>query len=68
MFQLNSRQLYGHVIKQDKDTGTTDLISNLLFCFYQVEVISGELVCPESGRRFSISKGIPNMLLNEDEL
>jgi multifunctional methyltransferase subunit TRM112 len=34
----------------------------------EVEVISGELVCPESGRKFSISKGIPNMLLNEDEL
>jgi len=47
---------------------TTDFKSNLLFFFYQVEVISGELVCPESGRKFSISKGIPNMLLNEDEL
>jgi multifunctional methyltransferase subunit TRM112 len=30
----------------------------------EVEVISGELVCPESGRKPSISKGIPNMLLN----
>ncbi|XP_021922911.1 multifunctional methyltransferase subunit TRM112-like protein isoform X1 [Zootermopsis nevadensis] len=34
----------------------------------EVEVIEGELVCPESGRKFSINKGIPNMLLNEDEL
>jgi len=31
-------------------------------------VEEGELVCPESGRRFPISNGIPNMLLNEDEV
>eukprot|EP00878_Enallax_costatus_P037220 GHUV01042027.1.p2 GENE.GHUV01042027.1~~GHUV01042027.1.p2 ORF type:complete len:102 (+),score=16.99 GHUV01042027.1:125-430(+) len=28
----------------------------------------GSLVCPETGRRFPVSKGIPNMLLNEDEV
>ncbi|XP_054647187.1 multifunctional methyltransferase subunit TRM112-like protein isoform X1 [Dunckerocampus dactyliophorus] len=33
----------------------------------EVEVIEGCLQCPESGREFPISKGIPNMLLNEDE-
>ncbi|ENN71016.1 multifunctional methyltransferase subunit TRM112-like protein [Dendroctonus ponderosae] len=33
----------------------------------EIEVISGNLVCPESGRKFPISNGIPNMLLNEDE-
>jgi multifunctional methyltransferase subunit TRM112 len=47
---------------------TNDWKSILFCCFYQVEVIDGELVCPESGRKFSINKGIPNMLLNEDEL
>ncbi len=34
----------------------------------EVEVINGELVCPETGRKFPISDGIPNMLLNEDEV
>ncbi|XP_060520466.1 multifunctional methyltransferase subunit TRM112-like protein [Cylas formicarius] len=34
----------------------------------EVDVIDGELVCPESGRKFPISNGIPNMLLNEDEI
>lgn len=34
----------------------------------EVEVIEGCLKCPESGREFPISKGIPNMLLNEDEV
>ena len=27
----------------------------------------GALICPETGRRFIVSKGIPNLLLNEDE-
>ena len=34
----------------------------------EVEVISGTLICPESGRKFPIADGIPNMLLNEDEV
>ncbi|KAF7707421.1 multifunctional methyltransferase subunit TRM112-like protein [Silurus meridionalis] len=33
----------------------------------EVEVIEGTLQCPESGREFPISRGVPNMLLNEDE-
>lgn len=34
----------------------------------EVEVVEGFLTCPESGRKFSISKGIPNMLLTEAEV
>ena len=34
----------------------------------QVEVVEGSLQCPESGREFPISRGVPNMLLNEDEV
>uniref|UniRef100_A0A3Q3VNS7 Multifunctional methyltransferase subunit TRM112-like protein n=1 Tax=Mola mola TaxID=94237 RepID=A0A3Q3VNS7_MOLML len=34
----------------------------------EVEVVEGCLQCPESGREFPISRGIPNMLLNEDEV
>lgn len=33
-----------------------------------VHVLEGNLICPESGRRFPISNGIPNMLLHEDEV
>ncbi|XP_062332253.1 multifunctional methyltransferase subunit TRM112-like protein [Osmerus eperlanus] len=33
----------------------------------EVEVIEGCLQCPESGREFPITRGVPNMLLNEDE-
>lgn len=33
----------------------------------QVVLEEGFLICPESQRRFPVSKGIPNLLLNEDE-
>ncbi|CAN0841286.1 Multifunctional methyltransferase subunit TRM112 homolog B [Linum grandiflorum] len=34
----------------------------------QIHLEEGALVCPETGRKFSVSKGIPNMLLHEDEV
>jgi len=34
----------------------------------EVEVVEGELICPETGRKFPINNGIPNMLLNESEV
>lgn len=34
---------------------------------FDLEIITGALICPESGRRFNITDGIPNMLCNEDE-
>ncbi|KAH9587258.1 hypothetical protein MS3_00005062 [Schistosoma haematobium] len=33
----------------------------------EVDVMEGVLVCPETGREFTISNGIPNMLVNEGE-
>jgi len=35
---------------------------------FEIEIITGELECPETGRKFTISNGIPNMLVNEDEV
>lgn len=34
----------------------------------EIDVVNGELICPESGRKFPINNGIPNMILNEDEV
>ncbi|KAJ0557456.1 hypothetical protein HanPSC8_Chr07g0292031 [Helianthus annuus] len=34
----------------------------------EVHLEEGALVCPETGRRFPVNKGIPNMLLHEDEV
>jgi multifunctional methyltransferase subunit TRM112 len=33
----------------------------------QVTLEEGALVCPDTGRKFPVAKGIPNLLLNEDE-
>ena len=44
---------------------------NSLLCslfLMQIEVINGDLVCPETERKFPVTDGIPNMLLNEDEI
>ena len=35
---------------------------------FEVEVMEGALVCPETGREFPITRGIPNMLLTEEEV
>ncbi|MCP9260393.1 tRNA methyltransferase 11-2-like protein [Dirofilaria immitis] len=40
-------------------------LHRLLVC---VEIVEGELKCPESGRVFPIRDGIPNMLTNADEI
>eukprot|EP00055_Hartaetosiga_balthica_P000907 m.137759 g.137759 ORF g.137759 m.137759 type:complete len:124 (+) comp12305_c0_seq1:110-481(+) len=34
----------------------------------EIEIVEGKLICPETEREFPIKKGIPNMLLNEDEV
>ncbi|XP_069501248.1 multifunctional methyltransferase subunit TRM112-like protein [Ambystoma mexicanum] len=44
-----------------------DFLRKVHHVLMEVEVIEGTLKCPESGREFPITKGIPNMLLNEEE-
>uniref|UniRef100_A0A914WA77 Multifunctional methyltransferase subunit TRM112-like protein n=1 Tax=Plectus sambesii TaxID=2011161 RepID=A0A914WA77_9BILA len=45
-----------------------DFLRKLHRVLLEVEVTEGELQCPESGRKFPIKNGIPNMLANEDEV
>ncbi|XP_050730121.1 multifunctional methyltransferase subunit TRM112-like protein isoform X1 [Eriocheir sinensis] len=45
-----------------------DLLKRLHHVLLEVEVVSGCLECPETQRKFPITNGIPNMLLNEDEV
>ncbi|XP_041094050.1 multifunctional methyltransferase subunit TRM112-like protein [Polyodon spathula] len=44
-----------------------DFLRKVHHVLLEVEVLEGTLKCPESGREFPVSKGVPNMLLNEDE-
>lgn len=43
-------------------------LNDLHHLLFEVHVIDGYLVCPETGRKFPIKDSIPNMLLHEDEL
>lgn len=45
-----------------------DFLQKLHHLLLEIEIVNGSLICPETGRVFPISNGIPNMLLNEDEV
>ena len=45
-----------------------DVMKQVHHALFEVEVVEGELICPETGRKFPIKQGIPNMLCNEDEV
>lgn len=45
-----------------------ELLQKLHHLLLEVDVLEGQLECPETGRVFPIADGIPNMLLNEDEV
>lgn len=46
----------------------TDLLQKIHHLLLEIDVVEGQLACPETGRVFPITQGIPNMLLNEDEV
>ncbi|RLN96843.1 hypothetical protein BBJ28_00017956 [Nothophytophthora sp. Chile5] len=52
------------------EEGATDeeTLRKIHHALMEVHVKQGKLVCPESGREFPVIDGIPNMLLNEDEV
>ncbi|ODN00446.1 hypothetical protein Ocin01_06209 [Orchesella cincta] len=45
-----------------------DFLRKAHHALFEIEVINGEMICPETGRKFPIKDGIPNMLVNEDEV
>nr|CAG4636705.1 EOG090X0LTV [Eubosmina coregoni]SVE70213.1 EOG090X0LTV [Eubosmina coregoni] len=45
-----------------------DFLKKAHHALMEIEVINGDLVCPETGRKFPVTDGIPNMLANEDEV
>lgn len=46
----------------------TEFLKQAHHALLEIELISGNLICPESQRKFPVTDGIPNMLLNEDEI
>lgn len=50
------------------DTTETEDLKKIHHALMELSLIEGFLICPESGRKFPVKNGIPNMLLNEDEV
>ena len=46
----------------------TELPTNLNRALFDVYLVEGYLICPDTGRRFPVKDGIPNMILHEDEI
>mmetsp|Transcript_18037 Transcript_18037/g.41387 ORF Transcript_18037/g.41387 Transcript_18037/m.41387 type:complete len:139 (+) Transcript_18037:148-564(+) len=44
------------------------ILKSLHFFLFDIHVLDGILVCPDTGRKFPIKDGIPNMILHEDEV
>lgn len=49
-------------------TSDNEFLQKLHHLLLEIEIVEGNLECPETGRLFPIADGIPNMLLNEDEV
>lgn len=44
------------------------LLQSLHTILMDIHVVEGHLICPDTGRKFNITMGIPNMILHEDEI
>lgn len=54
--------------EEDNNNISESVLKALHFFLFDVHVIEGCLICPDTGRRFPIKDGIPNMILHEDEV
>ena len=64
------KKLHHILLEVEVLEGKFIVLEQLQLCFAMVfTLISklGELECPETGRKFPIKNGIPNMLVTEDE-
>ena len=55
--------------EEDNNNNISESVLKALhFFLFDVHVIEGCLICPDTDRRFPIKDGIPNMILHEDEV
>lgn len=47
---------------------SAEFLNKFHHALLELHLEEGALVCPETGRKFPVNKGIPNMLLHEDEV
>jgi multifunctional methyltransferase subunit TRM112 len=53
---------------EDGESVDVSTLKALHFFLFDVHVLEGILQCPDTGRKFPIKDGIPNMILHEDEI
>ncbi|XP_057729951.1 multifunctional methyltransferase subunit TRM112 homolog A-like [Arachis stenosperma] len=66
-----SRSMGYTQLPEEVDSGmleSDEFLSRFHHALLELHLEEGALVCPETGRRFPVNKGIPNMLLHEDEV
>ena len=57
------------ISNQDETSERQHGLYKTLFCaLFEIHVMEGTLICPDTQREFPIKDGIPNMILHEDEL
>jgi multifunctional methyltransferase subunit TRM112 len=55
--------------KPSNEEGMTELLLQSYHqILFNIHVLEGNLICPDTGRKFPIKDGIPNMILHEDEI
>ncbi len=61
---------YDNLPPQPPPSPETDdaFLRSLHHALFNINIVRGAFVCPESNREFPIEGGIPNMVLNEDEV
>jgi len=52
----------------DDDREPTAVARAVHRALLEVQLLEGDLVCPSTGRRFPVRRGVPNMKLREDEV
>lgn len=68
-FQVGLRQSLPNELQESHTSGTdNEFLQKLHHILLEIDILEGSLECPETGRLFPITNGIPNMLLNEDEV
>ncbi|KAK7279045.1 hypothetical protein RJT34_24088 [Clitoria ternatea] len=69
---VDASQAMGYTeLPEEADSSMLDLddfLNRFHHALLEIHLEEGALICPETGRRFPVSKGIPNMLLHEDEV
>ena len=51
-----------------EETIDGDTLKALHRVMFDIHVIEGNLICPDTGRKFPVKESIPNMILHEDEI